>query len=147
MKYLLICSILLSSNLMAQENANERVMNLIQLKTEVEMVLPSKPYHTEEHTAIKKYFVELETLNQDLVNFPRYFKRFNNFIRRKGLENFCKDVFLDKTNWSELAKNCTKNSFFLCTEKVREYPEYKKILLEKMPENLKAQLEKNSYCW
>lgn len=147
MKHLITFLILtLSMACFGQENAESRTEKLSVMKSDVEAVLNTTPFKSEEHTKIKAYFVELGSFIEDLQSSSRYRKRFNRFLRNTGVETFCQAAYLEKKRWNELVKNCTMNNFFLCTEEVKIYPENKTAMRELVDSDNKAQLETLPAC-
>lgn len=147
MKILITLSFLfMSLGCFGQENAESRTERLSLMKSELEAILNNKPYKTEEHTKIKAYFVELESLIKDLQLNSRYRRRFDRFLENKGVEAFCQAAYLEKTVWNDLIRNCTMNNFFLCTEEVKIYPEKKAAMKEIVSSEIKVQLENLPAC-
>lgn len=147
MKYLITFLILtMSIGCFGQENAESRTEKLSLMKADLEAILNSKPYKTDEHAKIKAYFVELGSLIEDLQLSSRYRKRFNRFLRNAGVETFCQTAYLEKKLWNELVGNCTMNNFFLCTEEVKIYPEKKAAMKELVDNDYKTQLETLPAC-
>lgn len=138
MKYLIILFVLMNQA-MAQQDVKSRSEELSQLRSSLEAIIDRQPYKVEEHSAIKEYFSELTLFVADLESYPKYKKRFNQFLRSSGVEKFCGSILLDKSRWEALIKNCTKNNFFLCSEDVREYPTQKHSLAAVLDNDLKTQ--------
>ena len=147
MKIFLILSILvLSSNALAQLNPSSRTEELATFRGDLENKMDKTPYYGEEHSTIKKYFSELQELNEDLENSRRYLRRFNDYIRDVGVETFCNEALLEQEKWTQLIKNCTKNNFFLCAEEVKLYPNIKGVLMNLLEEDVKKQMLGASSC-
>ena len=130
----------------AQQDVQSRSEKLSSLRTGLESIIDRQPYKMEEHSAIKDYFNELTLFAEDLETYPKYKKRFNQFLRSLGVEKFCSSILMDKTRWEALVRNCTKNNFFLCSEDVREYPTQKHSLAAALDNDLKSQYSSSAKC-
>ena len=80
----------------AQQDVASRSETLASLKVNLESVLDKGPYKAAEHAKIKAYFSELESLNQDLSDYPKYLRRFNQYLRTNGVDSFSKSTRLDQ---------------------------------------------------
>lgn len=144
--YLILSILVLSSNALAQLNPNARTKELATFRGDLEIKMDKTPYYGEEHTTIKKYFTELQKLNEDLENSRRYLRRFNDYIRDIGVETFCNEALLEQEKWTQLIKNCSKNNFFLCSEEVKLYPNIKGVLVNLLEEDVKKQMLGANSC-
>ena len=143
---LIIFFILFTFSVFAQEEVGARSSNLARLKTNLEAVVDRKPYKADEHSAIKAYFAEVASFIEDLEEYPKYLRKFNQYLRNEGVESYCKNAFVDQKRWNDLVKNCSKNSFFLCSESVREYPGMKQKMVTLLDDDNKSEMGKNPSC-
>lgn len=145
-KLFLIFSCLMAFSAFGQQEINSRLSEIGQAKADLEGIIDTKPYRGPEHSVIKKYFTELKSLIEDLEAYPKYKRRFNSSVRSTGVEAFCGSLILDKARLTSLVRNCTKNSFFLCTEDVREVAKINQDLAATLDEDLKTQFENLAKC-
>ncbi len=82
-----------------------------------------EPYRQEQFKALKAYFAELNQMALALKNDAKLSERFNNAVSHADLKVTCGKVFLTKPEWQLMVDRCTRNTFFLCAEEVRAYPE------------------------
>jgi len=146
MKTLMMIGIVLTTSAFAQQDIGTRITEISKARVEVESVLDKRPYKEEEHKAIKNYFSDLASLNEDLSAYQKYRKSFNNKIRSLGIEVFCKEIILEKQRWNDLIKNCTRNSFFLCSEDVNDFTAIKAKMAVQLDSDLKTSFEKSPSC-
>lgn len=144
--FLFLSTLIISTNALAQLNPGPRTEELATFRGDLENKMDKTPYYGEEHTTIKRYFTELQELNEDLQNSSRYLRRFNNYIRDVGAETFCNEALLEQEKWTQLIKNCTKNNFFLCSEEVKLYPNIKEVLLNLLYEDVRKQMLAAKSC-
>lgn len=143
---ILIFALGIAFSAFAQQDVASRSEELAALKVGLESVMDKGPYKAAEHTKIKAYFAELDSFNQDLNDYPKYLRRFNQYLRNNGVDSFCKSTRLDQKRWNDLIKNCTKNSFFLCTDDVKNYPAMKLALFNLLEDDNKSEMTKSASC-
>lgn len=123
----------------ARVRESKKLLKLLEDKKETLMgQMDNLPYRGDQQAAIKGYFENIEELNISLSEDSRLSKRFNEVFAGLDLPTSCPKLWLDQDTYKQLIKNCTKNRYFLCSEKVREYQslkeEFKKNLND---ENIK----------
>lgn len=142
--YLLMLTFVTSA--LAQEDVGSRSAKVASLKITLESVIDRGPYKDQQQNAIKAYFAELDSLIQDLSDYPKYLRKFNQYLRNTGIDPFCKSTILDLKRWSDLMNNCTKNGFFLCSEDVKNYPTTKLTLQKSLDDDNKTEMTKLPSC-
>jgi hypothetical protein len=144
MKTIFIFLFLISSAVHAQD-AGTMSEKLGQLKSAVEANLEIKPYGQEQQQNFRAYFIELETINETL-SFPKNKRRFNGSLRNYGVEKFCDVAVLTNDLWKKLLKNCTKNAFFLCSDKLQDYPQIRKNFADNLEDDTKKIFLESASC-
>lgn len=93
------------------------------LRNQVRSFMDEVPYQEKQHQAFKNYFSEIEKLALKLVKDPTYARDFNRAVASVDLADLCARVFVNRLDWESLIERCTRNSFFLCSDEVRFYPD------------------------
>lgn len=104
------------------------------------------PYRNAQFTAFKSYFKEINILATSLKEDGKRSKKLNMVLKKMDLEEVCSQIFMEINDWKLIAKNCTKNRFFLCSEEVRAYPEAVKVLRKLLSEDQKIRFDQAGSC-
>lgn len=146
MKFLIFASLVLFSTLAFSQPAEQQIAEVGSLKLEATNTLNSTPYREKEYLSIKNYFSGLRDYGNDVKNNSRSNKRLNNYLTAKDIPKFCSDLFLTKSDWEQIKMNCTRNRYFLCSDEVLEFNEYKKVVSESLSVNLKSVFISTAEC-
>ena len=128
------------------QSVDQQIDNLKQKRIAVESVIDATPYSADSHTIIEDYYKSMNNLALEIKDFPKSQKRFNNSVSKSGVDNFCKETFLDVRRWSDLKENCIKNGFFLCAEEVRSFDVMKESLKNALSPDSKKKFEASVAC-
>ena|SRR3990167_5332338 len=146
MKTLTFLLIIFSFSAFAQD-ASVRIDEINQKLNILKEMMPKTPYKQEQHEAIKGYFVDLKDFFKELDESRRLKQRFNNLLSEEGqMKDFCTKVLIDSETHIALKKNCTRNRFFLCSEEVNSFEEYKKSISTMMDEENLSEFTRTIEC-
>ncbi len=124
----IIFLLLISMGSVYAQDISGSVSNITKLKGEALSTLGSTPYRAKEHQLIKDYFVGLMEFSVQARDNSKMNRRLNSYLASGDIAKFCSDILLDTKDWNQIKQNCTRNRFFLCSEEVNEFPEFKKTL-------------------
>lgn len=121
----------------ARLKESKQLIKLLETKKDALMnQIDNTPYRGDQNTAIKEYFENINELHGALSEGGKLGKRFNEVFSELDLVVTCPKLWLNAETYQRLMKNCTKNRYFLCSEKVKDY--------EKLIESFKKQLNENN---
>ena len=131
----------------ARVRESKQLIQLLETKKEALMgQIDNTPYRGDQHASIKSYFENISDLNDSLSNDWRLAKRFNEVFAELDLVTSCPKLWLDKETFQRLMKNCTKNRFFLCSEKVKQYGQLKEEFKKRLGDENRKKLEQAKEC-
>lgn len=126
---------------------SKQLLKLLEAKKEALMgQIDRTPYRGEQHASIKGYFENIVELNDSLSSDWRLAKRFNEVFSDLDLTSSCPKLWLDSDTFQRLIKNCTKNRFFLCSEKVRQYQNLREEFKKQLDDENKKRFEETKEC-
>lgn len=120
--------------------------NTEKLKIEALKQAKVKPYAGPQYKAMKDYFSELANVSLALKNDAKYAERFNSAIAQADINGVCGKVLIQKDWWQYIMGRCTKNSFFLCAEEVRAYPDIVAAMREKLVAEQQKRFDRAPLC-
>lgn len=131
----------------ARVRESKQLLNQVEAKrTALLDQMDNLPYRGDQQAAIRSYFDSLEEMNTKLSDDGRLVKRFNEVFAALDLSESCPKLWLDREVYSRLIKNCTKNRFFLCSEKVRQYESFRDSLKKVLTKENLARFESTKAC-
>ena len=131
----------------ARVRESKQLLKLLETKKEALIgQVDSLPYRGDQQASIKGYFENIEELNGSLSDDWRLAKRFNEVFSTLDLPSSCPKLWLDQDTYKRLIKNCTKNRYFLCSEKVRQYQNLKDEFKKKLSEENIKRFEQTKKC-
>lgn len=132
----------------ARVRESKQLLKLLEAKKDALLgQIDNLPYRGEQHAMIKGYFENIEELNESLSGDWRLAKRFNEVFAGLDLPTSCPKLWLDQDTYSRLLKNCTKNRFFLCSEKVRKYENFRDGFKKQLTDENRSRFEKTKECF
>lgn len=146
MKSLLLVLIICFSTASYSQSAEEQISTVSEAKFNALNTLNSTPYREKEYLSVRDYFVALKDYGLDVKNNSRSNKRLNNYLTAKDIPKFCTDLFVTNKDWAQIKMNCTRNRYFLCSDEVLEFKEYRKIVLESLSAELKTVFNSAAEC-
>ncbi|MBU6374358.1 MAG: hypothetical protein KGQ59_00015 [Bdellovibrionales bacterium] len=131
----------------ARVRESKQLLKLLEAKKGALMgQINNLPYRGDQQAAIKGYFENIEELNDTLSGDWRLAKRFNEVFEGLDLPTSCPKLWLDQETYAQLLKNCTKNRFFLCSEKVRKYENLRENFKKQLTDENRSRFEKTKGC-
>ncbi len=131
----------------ARVRESKQLIKLLEAKKEAFMnQIDNTPYRGEQHSAIKGYFENIDELNGSLSDDWRLNKRFNEVFSELDFVASCPKLWLNAETYQRLVKNCTKNRYFLCSEKVKEYEKLKESFRKQLDESNRKRFEATQEC-
>ena len=94
-----------------------------QLRVDAVAAKSATPYKAAQHQAFRSYFSEIEQMAVRLTQDHDFSGKFNKAIGTIDLKDACAKVFMERTDWQIILKNCTKNHLFICSDEVKYYPD------------------------
>ncbi len=128
------------------QDVSENMDSLTSARVEVESSINQKPYQKAQQEIFRTYFTKLKEFVSEVKESEYLTEQFNNLVLKMGVNNICKNILIDNTSWKDLVKNCTKNRFFLCSEEIKFYNDYKAGLKELMYQDLKSEFARSNNC-
>lgn len=126
---------------------SKELIKLLEAKKDALMnQVDNTPYRGDQHSAIKGYFENIDELNGSLSEDWRLNKRFNEVFSELDFKTSCPKLWVDTEAYQRLVKNCTKNRYFLCSEKVKEYQKLRDSFKKQLDENNRKRFEATQEC-
>jgi len=128
-----------------EEEFQKTVKRIEKLKIEAEVRIEKVPYRVEEHSIFRNYFSQINEWIVSLWDDTDSLESFHEWAEDKNISLLC-SALLSKEKWITLKEHCTHNTFFLCAEEVKSYPETVlalKSLLEKETQRI---FDQNPNC-
>lgn len=119
----LLGSVLLLASCQEEKVAREWIEGMEPLLTDALAQVERHPYQEEQQLAFKAYFGELQSMAVRLSGEPKLSDGLNKALSKLDLNEACARILIPRADWHQIVASCTRNSFFLCSEEIRFYPE------------------------
>ena len=122
------------------------IVTLSQKLQAVRLEAGDVPYRQEQHLALRNYFSEVAKGVLVLKQEPKKAEAFNSVFRKLEADAVCSRTLISSSEWRQIAGNCVRNRFFICSDEVRAYPELLVALTDQLTADNRRRFDDSPTC-